>query len=405
MFVRILFFLCIISQFHPTNANAFTIVHDTIFDAEVQMFFLHEDSGYDYWISREGKKYLLCNDLRNAEALFDAKALDLREEKELSKSLVNILTNRENKLQFPQLEHLALPEGILNLPVGLQNLSSLKGLYMNFGNIHLYPKDFKILPSVEILFIKGSLIKKSLFLNKRNRIQYNVITGEVFVDITAGEKYADFAKKCRIKESQLREYNAIPPFLVTAASNMQLLIMRTNLKMSELAQTLKLDKNVVIDEITGAISVNQEMGLLDNIAKKYQISVEDLREMNKIPVKHSVLRGNKPLIIGYVMDKLYYNNSFDSEPQKSLFYFFPNLRELDISFNLLEKLPDELFLLNKLEYLNVSFNDIANLLDLKRLKNLKKLIIKTRLGFANQVLSDDDLKKLKAALPNCQIIY
>jgi hypothetical protein len=369
------------------------------------MFFLHEDSGYDYWISREGKKYLLCNDLRNAEALFDAKALDLREEKELSKSLVNILTNRENKLQFPQLEHLALPEGILNLPVGLQNLSSLKGLYMNFGNIHLYPKDFKILPSVEILFIKGSLIKKSLFLNKRNRIQYNVITGEVFVDITAGEKYADFAKKCRIKESQLREYNAIPPFLVTAASNMQLLIMRTNLKMSELAQTLKLDKNVVIDEITGAISVNQEMGLLDNIAKKYQISVEDLREMNKIPVKHSVLRGNKPLIIGYVMDKLYYNNSFDSEPQKSLFYFFPNLRELDISFNLLEKLPDELFLLNKLEYLNVSFNDIANLLDLKRLKNLKKLIIKTRLGFANQVLSDDDLKKLKAALPNCQIIY
>lgn len=77
------------------------------------------------------------------------------------------------------------------------------------------------------------------------------------------------------------------------------------------------------------------------------------------------------------------------------------LKTLDVSYNKMTGMPAEIGQLDKLETLNYSYNDISGLPnELSNLKNNLK-----EFNLTGNPLSQDQITKLKASLPNTDIIF
>jgi Leucine-rich repeat (LRR) protein len=76
-----------------------------------------------------------------------------------------------------------------------------------------------------------------------------------------------------------------------------------------------------------------------------------------------------------------------------------SLKYLDISLNNISSLPEEICNLDSLKYLDISFNNLTALpVNISKLKNLERIII-----WGNKI-SEDKIKDLHSALPQCKII-
>jgi len=78
----------------------------------------------------------------------------------------------------------------------------------------------------------------------------------------------------------------------------------------------------------------------------------------------------------------------------------PKLKQLDVSYNKMTGMPAEIGQLSNLEILNYSYNNIDSLPnELINLKNLKEF------NLTGNPLSKETINKLKAELPNTNIIF